>query len=78
MLRKLQKVDFSLIDLILYLDTNPQCERSKQMYRSLKEQREALMEQLSVKGMPVTAQSVAGCHDEWIRGPWPWEYAANA
>ena len=74
LLRELQKVDFSLIDLILYLDMYPDCEDSKQMYCTLQAQRQKLLQALAEDGYPISPQSVTGKFSDWTEGPWPWEY----
>ena len=77
LLRELRKVDFSLIDLILYLDMYPDCEESKQRYRCLQAKRNQLLAALAEDGYPISPQSVVGDFSHWTEGPWPWEIGAN-
>ena len=74
---KLQKVSFALVEVVLYLDAYPNCERAKKYYRELSDERHALISTLSKMGMPMSSMSVQGNEWTWTKGPWPWEYEAN-
>lgn len=76
---RLQKIDFSMIDTILYLDAYPNSCEALKYYHKLKEERQMLAEALAQScDMPITNFEHAGT-DEWVwtDGPWPWESAAN-
>ena len=49
LLHKLQKVDFSLIDTMLYLDMYPHCREALNYYHKLKKEREAIVSVLADK-----------------------------
>ncbi len=78
-LRKLQKVDFSLVDTILYLDAYPCCKEALNHYHKLKKEREALVAILADKyNMPISAHNNSSeCNWNWTDAPWPWEFSAN-
>lgn len=78
-LRKLQKVDFSLVDTILYLDMYPHCREALNYYHKLKKEREALVAILADKyNMPISAhRNASECDWNWTDAPWPWEFSAN-
>jgi spore coat protein JB len=79
MLAYLQKVEFSMIDVILYLDAYPASKEALCYYQKLKEERAKLIDALSEKcDMPITAFDNANT-DKWVwtDSPWPWEPAAN-
>ena len=78
-LRKLQKIDFSLVDTILYLDAYPCCKEALSHYHKLKKEREVMVAVLVDKyNMPITANdNVSECDWNWTNAPWPWEYSAN-
>lgn len=75
--KKLQKVSFALVEVILYLDAYPDCEKAKKYYKELANERDSLLKALSSAGMPMSAMNVEGSQWTWTKGPWPWEYEAN-
>ena len=78
LLKKLQKIDFSIIDTILYLDAYPECKKAKAYYEKLILERAGLREALAGKcKRPVTAFENSGDSWDWISSPWPWEESAN-
>jgi spore coat protein JB len=78
-LERLRKVDFALIDTVLYLDMYPCCKKALDHYHKLKEEREALMSALAKDcDMPMTSfANESGDSWVWTKGPWPWEPSAN-
>ena len=77
MQKRLQRISFALVELVLYLDAYPNCEKAKKYYKELSEERDMLVKALSRAGMPMSATNVSGNEWVWIKGPWPWEYEAN-
>jgi spore coat protein JB len=77
MQKRLQKVSFALVELVLYLDAYPTCEKAKKYYKELSDERDMLVKALSKAGMPMSSMNVQGNEWTWINGPWPWEYEAN-
>ena len=79
LLRKLQTVDFSLVDTVLYLDAYPDnCEALK-YYHKLKAEHDSLTEALAKNcNMPIT--NFDNCNADswvWTDSLWPWELMAN-
>lgn len=78
-MRKLQTVDFSIIDTVLYLNAYPDSCEALKYYHKLKEERKGIMEALSQScDMPITNFENANT-DKWVwtDSPWPWELSAN-
>ncbi len=78
-LRRLQTIDFSMADVILYLDAYPHSAEAKAYYGKLLSQRQALVQTLSEDcHMPITPLDEPGSGAwHWIDGPWPWSIEAN-
>ena len=79
MARRLQTVEFSMYDIMLYLDIYPDCAEALAYFGKLREERDALRASLSKRcGRPVTACETDVEHGwTWIDSPWPWDTAAN-
>lgn len=77
LMKKLQKVDFSIVDTVLYLDAYPHCPKAKARYNELIAERAALLSAMSAAGKPINNMSVTSDGWSWGDGPWPWEYDAN-
>lgn len=78
LMRRLQKVDFAINEVNLYLDAYPECRSALDYYHKLKAERETLVNSLSQLGSPVTAFDVTNKERwNWIDSPWPWEFDAN-
>jgi len=79
MLRRLQLVEFGLVDTGLYLNIYPDCKAALSYYNKLLEERRSLVNSLSVKcKRPMTAMDSADTEAwNWISSPWPWEPSAN-
>ena len=74
LLKEIQKVDFVLKDLHLYLDTHPNCKQALEMYDKYERKSEMLKsEYQKIYGplMPSVNNNLTTW--EWIKGPWPWE-----
>ena len=74
-MRRLQVLDFSLQELVLYLDMYPNCRRALDKYHALCCEREQLLAQMRQNGMMVCATDMSNRERwEWTDAPWPWEY----
>lgn len=74
LMNKIQKYDFALKELHLYLDTHPDCRRALALfdkYRTMKMNAEN--EYVSKFGPITPQQSNDPQHWAWIDDPWPWE-----
>lgn len=79
LLKKLQSLDFSLTETILYLDAYPDSTEALAYYQKLLNERSAVIATLAGNyHMPITGfDNVNTDTWDWINGPWPWEVAAN-
>ncbi|WP_411679169.1 spore coat protein CotJB [Clostridium thailandense] len=77
LLKEITVVDFSIIDLHLYLNTHPNDVNALKMYNSLVMQLKALNQKYEKCYGPLTYGSYSACPWQWINEPWPWEYEAN-
>lgn len=78
-LKKLQAIDFSIAETILYLDAYPKSAEALKYFKMLKDEREKLLAEMkNEKCHPITAQG-ADVNGEWnwTNAPWPWEPEAN-
>ena len=79
MIKRLQALDFSIVDTVLYLDAYPHCQKALDFYHELIAEREELVRILETQyHTPIT--SFGNCavdHWDWTAGPWPWELGAN-
>ncbi|MBO5938834.1 MAG: spore coat protein CotJB [Clostridia bacterium] len=79
LLGKLQSLDFSIVDTVLYLDAYPDSREALSHYHKLCEERDALLRALREDcRMPMTSFENASRDSwDWTKGPWPWEADAN-
>ena len=78
-LKKLQAIDFSIAEIILYLNAYPKSTEAIKYFKMLKEEREKLLAEMKADGCPpITAQSADPNSEwDWTNAPWPWEPEAN-
>lgn len=78
-LHKLQKIDFCLVETILYLNAYPNSRQALKHYHTLLEEQKRLKERMRAAGCPPICATDNVSHDEWnwTNGPWPWETDAN-
>lgn len=78
LLKKIQELDFALLDVGLYLDSHPTCQHAMAYYsKYLAMRKEAAKEYESTVG-PLTPMSLGDANRwTWVDGPWPWEREAN-
>ena len=75
---KIQSVDFSLYEVILYLDVYPHSCDALETYHKLKAQREALHAEYEKTYGPLTPfGNQSHTSWDWFDGPFPWEYDAE-
>lgn len=78
-LKRLQAVDFSIVETVLYLDAYPKNKAALAYYHKLLEERRRLTDALHQSGAPTTAgDNVSTEQWDWVKGPWPWEIDANS
>jgi len=74
-LEQLQKIDFVLYELTLYLDTHPTDMQAIQQYNQLTQSRKSMAQAFELKFGPLMAygQSFTRYPWQWIQTPWPWQ-----
>lgn len=78
LLHRLQVLDFSIYDTILYLDAYPDSADAMAYYKKLIAERDSLVRALSAShNSPNTAFDNVGDEWDWVKSPWPWEASAN-
>ena len=74
-LERLQKVDFALVELTLYLDTHPHDMQALQQFNQLTQQRMQLAHSFEIKYGPLLqfGHSFSRFPWQWSQPPWPWQ-----
>lgn len=74
LLNKIQKYDFALKELNLYLDTHPGCRRALALFDKYRNIKQAAEAEFVKKFGPLTPEQINDSqHWSWIDSPWPWE-----
>ena len=77
-MRIIQMCDFALYDLMLYLDTHPNCRKAAMKFDQYREKREkAVKEYVQNYGAIKALQTDTSKRWSWGSGPYPWEKEAN-
>ncbi len=72
-LKKVQEADFVAYDLLLYLDTHPNCQTALTKYKAAVERGQKLRKEYEAEYGPLTAAaSSAAAPWQWSKTPWPW------
>lgn len=74
-LRKIQQLNFVMIELGLYLNTHRDCEEALALYGKVQLMHAAAKAKYEECFGPLTIEGVnTEKHDwSWVKGPWPWE-----
>ena len=77
--RRLQMLDFSIADTVIYLDAYPHSEEALAYYHKLLAERTELSRRLSDScRRPMTCmENTSKDAWHWVDGPWPWDPRAN-
>jgi spore coat protein JB len=75
MLRRLQEIDFVLVELTLYLDTHPDDLQAVEQFNWYAAERVKAKEAYESRYGPLMqfGHSMTRYPYEWDQGPWPWE-----
>lgn len=73
LLKEIMAIDFSLVELNLYLDTHPYDQRALMLHNEYVVKSKRLKEKYEEKYDMLTINNLSKCPWEWIRDPWPWE-----
>jgi spore coat protein JB len=76
LLRKLQEIDFVLVELNLYLDTHPSDEDALMQFNELALERDGIRAEYEKKYGPLMnfGHSFNRYPKGWNEGPWPWDF----
>lgn len=73
MLRKVQEADFTAYDLLLYLDTHPDCQTALTKYKEAVECGRKYRKEYEAAYGPLTASASSSSSPwQWSMDPWPW------
>lgn len=73
MLKKVQEADFAAYDLMLYLDTHPNCQTAITKYKEAVERGKKYRSEYEASYGPLTASSSSAAAPwQWSKNPWPW------
>ncbi len=74
LLKKVQEADFLALDLQLYLNTHPNCERALKLYTETASKAKTLRKEFEEKYGPLTATHTPNKLPwQWSKNPWTWE-----
>lgn len=74
LLMKIQKYDFALKELNLYLDTHPKCRRALALFNKYKKLKMDAEKEFNDRFGPITPiQNNSTENWHWVSDPWPWE-----
>ena len=74
---KLQRLDFAIVELALYLDTHRDDREALELYRSYQEMYMKLRKMYESECGPLNHMHAQEGTYRWLDDPWPWEYCAN-
>ncbi len=73
LLKKVQEADFAAYDLLLFLDTHPNCMSALTKYKEAVEDGAKYRREYEAAYGPLTpSASSAATPWQWIQNPWPW------
>ena len=76
--RDLQALGFAVVELGEYLDTHPGDARAAELFRSYSGLYAQAAAAWEAENGPIVQRSAVGESGyDWLRGPWPWQYAAQ-
>ena len=76
LLKKLQTLDFAIIEAALFLDSHPTNAKALEYYNKMLEEHSAVKKQYIDAYGPLTIKENTGNNWQWVKGPWPWEMEA--
>ena len=75
LLLEIMELEFTAIDLNLFLDTHPDEKRALVLFDQINQELTMAVERYEQMYGPLTAsgQVPGRDHWDWVEGPWPWE-----
>lgn len=78
LLKTIQMYSFTIDELVLYLDTHPNCTEALEYYHKYNKLRKEAIEEYNRLCGPITSRQVKSNEKwTWVHEPWPWERSAN-
>ena len=74
MMHQIMALDFSMIDLCLYLDTHPSDSEALELFNDYKKECRDLKAKYEENYGPLTMGTTNTECWNWIENPWPWEH----
>ena len=73
LMRQIMEAGFAMDDVVLFLDTHPDCAQAMQYYQSAVGARKAAMDAYQSRFGPLLVDDVIGNTWTWVTEKWPWE-----
>lgn len=74
MMKEIMSIDFTIVELNLYLNTHPFDQRALYLYNCAVQRSQMLRKQYEARYGPLTASSSFSKYPwQWVKSPWPWE-----
>lgn len=73
LLRRIAAIDFSIVELHLYLDTHPDAIDILRKLNEYEEKSSELKRDFEKKFGPLTSLDKEKNNWEWVSNPWPWD-----
>ncbi|WP_246120502.1 spore coat protein CotJB [Cohnella terricola] len=72
---ELQRTDFALVELTLYLDTHPTDMQAVQQFNQLAQRRRQIANEFEMRYGPLMqfGHSYSRFPWQWVETPWPWQ-----
>lgn len=78
LLRTIQMYGFSIDDILLYLDTHPNCREALECYHKYNDLRKKAVKEYNRLYGPLNVKQIESNEKwTWSCDPWPWERSAN-
>lgn len=71
--RQLNEASFAMDDVLLFLDTHPDCAEAMQYYRNATSMRRSAIAAWQRQNGPLFVDEVTGPTWDWVTEKWPWE-----
>ena len=76
LLKKLQALEFAVIEAALFLDSHPTDAKALDYYNKMIAELNVVKNQYVDAYGPLTIKENTGNRWQWVDGPWPWEMEA--
>ena len=79
LLKELMELDFTIVDLSLFLDTHPTCTQAIAEYNLAVAKKVAATKHFEGLYGPIELEQTPEMknHWQWVESPWPWQYTDN-